>query len=407
VEVSLPEFDIVSASFHADPAETLERIWATGRPVVRLKLPILGRMLICVTHEACGAMLKDSQTFVRDPANAGSRKQERILRFLPRSLRLLALNMLGKDDPQHRHLRGLVDQAFQRRGIQAMRPMITAVADQLLDRLENRRELDLMEDFCRDLPLSVICAMLGLPDKNHERFKSWLGGLTDTANIGAVIQAIPDVLRVVRHLRDVSRPIGGAKPDGLISALRDASIDGRRLSEDELVSMIFLLFGAGQETTTHLISGGLLELLRHDDQRRRLQSDPTTKPLCVEECLRHVSPVQLTKPRWAARDIVFAGHEFRRGDCVAGFLTAANRDHATFENPHQFDITRHPNPHLSFGTGVHFCLGFQLARAEAAIAFERVLSRFPDVRLAVEPDSIAWRKRVGIRTLAELPVQLR
>jgi cytochrome P450 PksS len=134
VEVTLPEFDIVSASFHADPAETLERIWATGRPVVRLKLPILGRMLICVTHEACGAMLKDSQAFVRDPANAGSRKQERILRFLPRSLRLLALNMLGRDDPEHRHLRGLVDQAFQRRGIQAMQPMITAVADRLLDK---------------------------------------------------------------------------------------------------------------------------------------------------------------------------------------------------------------------------------------------------------------------------------
>lgn len=405
--MSLPEFDIVSPSFHANPAETLERIWATGHHVVRLKLPILGRMLLCVTHEACGAMLKNSQTFVRDPANAGSRKQERILRFLPRSIRLLALNMLGKDDPEHRHLRGLVDQAFQRRGIQAMRPMITSVAEQLLDRLENRREVDLMEDFCRDLPLSVICSMLGLPDKDHERFKSWLGGLKDTANIGAVMWAIPGVLRIVRYLRDVSRPDGEAKSDGLIFALQDASIDGRRLSEDELVSMLFLLFGAGQETTNHLISGGLLELLRHDDQRRRLQADPTAMPLCVEECLRHVSPVQLTKPRWAARDVVFAGHEFRRGDCVAGFLTAANRDPAVFENPHQFDLTRHPNPHLSFGTGVHFCLGFQLARAEAAIAFERVLARFPDVRLAVEPDSIVWRRRVGIRTLTRLPVQLR
>lgn len=405
--MSLPEFDIVSPSLHANPAETLERIWATGRHVVRLKLPILGKMLICATHEACGAMLKDSQTFVRHSANAGSRKQERILRFLPRSIRLLALNMLGKDDPEHRHLRGLVDQAFQRRGIQAMRSMITAVADQLLDRLENRREVDLMEDFCRDLPLSVICSMLGLPDKDHERFKSWLGGLKDTANIGAVMRAIPGVLRVVRYLREVSRPDGGAKSDSLIFALQDASIDGRRLSEDELVSMLFLLFGAGQETTTHLISGGLLELLRHDDQRRRLQADPTTMPLCVEECLRHVSPVQLTKPRWAARDVVFAGHEFRRGDCVAGFLTAANRDPAVFANPHQFDMTRHPNPHLSFGTGMHFCLGFQLARVEAAIALERVLARFPDVRLAVEPDRIIWRKRVGIRSLTKLPVQLR
>jgi cytochrome P450 PksS len=319
---------------------------------------------------------------------------------------LLALNMLGKDDPEHRHLRGLVDQAFQRRGIRAMRPMITAVADQLLDKLAGRREVDLMEDFCRDLPLSVICAVLGLPDKDHERFKSWLGGLKDTANIGAVIRAIPGVLKVVRYLRKVSRPDGGAKSDGLIVALQDAAIDGRRLSEDEIVSMIFLLFGAGQETTTHLISGGLLEILRHEDQRRRLQTDPTMMPLCVEECLRHVSPVQLSKPRWATRDTELAGHEFRRGESVACFLTSANRDPTEFENPHQFDITRQPNPHLSFGTGVHFCLGFQLARAEAAIAFERLLTRFPDVRLAVDPASIIWRKRVGIRTLAQLPVKL-
>lgn len=401
-----PDFDIISPAFHADPAPTLERIWALREPFVRLKLPILGTMTLCVTHEACGALLKDQQTFVRDPANAGSKTQERILKLLPRSIGLLALNMLGKDDPEHRHLRGLVDQAFQRRGIQAMRPMISAVADGLLDRLEDRRDVDLMDGFCRDLPLAVICALLGLPDADHERFKSWLGGLRDTASVTAVVRAIPGVLRVVRYLRKVSRPGGGAKPDGLVSALQDAAIDGRRLTEDEIVSMIFLLFGAGQETTTHLIAGGLLELLRHDDQRRRLAADPAMMPLCVEECLRQVSPVQLTKPRWASRDVVFAGRQFKRGDSVAAFLTAANRDPKVFVDPHRFDITRHPNPHLSFGTGVHFCLGFQLARAEAAIAFERVLARFPDIRLAVAPERIAWRKRVGIRTLTGLPVTL-
>lgn len=405
--MSDPEFDIVSPSFHADPALTLERIRASGRPFVSLRLPILGNMLLAVTHETCGVILKDKNAFVRDPANAGSRTQERILKILPRSIGLLALNMLGKDDPEHRHLRGLVDQAFQRRGIEAMRPMITAAADRLLDGLASHREVDLMENFCRDLPLSVICEMLGLPDQDHERFKSWLGGLQETANIGAVIRAIPGVLRVVRYLRKVSRRNGGAKRDGLIFGLQNAEIEGRRLSEDEIVSMIFLLFGAGLETTTHLIAGGLLEILRHDDQRRRLQADPKMMPLCVEECLRQVSPVQLTKPRWAARDIVIAGHQFRRGDSVAAFLTAANRDPVTFADPDRFDITRHPNPHLSFGTGVHFCLGFQLARAEAAIAFERFLDRFPDARLAVDPASLVWRKRVGIRTLAKLPVKLR
>jgi cytochrome P450 PksS len=314
--------------------------------------------------------------------------------------------MLGHDDPEHRRLRGLVDQAFQRRTIEAMKPMITDITDRLLDRLQGRTEADLMAEFCRDLPLSVICAMLGLPEQDHDRFRHWLGGLKDTASIAAVVRAIPGVVRVVRNLRRISRPGGGALPDGLIAALRDVSADSQTLSEDELVSMIFLLFGAGQETTTHLISGGLFALLSHEDQRRRLQSDPSQMPACVEECLRYVSPVQMTKPRFATRDVVWQGSQFRRGDMLAGFLAAANADPAKFAQPDRFDITRHPNPHLSFGTGAHFCLGFQLARAETAIAFERILARFPNMRLGAEGRPIAYHKRLGIRALVRLPVQL-
>jgi cytochrome P450 PksS len=350
--------------------------------------------------------LKDHQTFARDPANAGSRTQARILKVLPRTISLLALNMLGHDDPEHRRLRGLVDQAFRRRTIEAMRPMITEIADRLLDRLQGRAEADLMADFCRDLPLSVICAMLGLPEQDHDRFRNWLGGLKDTASIGAVIGALPGVLRVVRYLRRISRPGGGALPEGLVAALRDAATDGQTLSEDELVSMIFLLFGAGQETTTHLISGGLLALLTHEDQRRRLESDPGQMAACVEECLRYVSPVQMTKPRFATRDVVWQGRQFRRGDMLAAFVAAANTDPARFEDPHRFDIARDPNPHLSFGTGAHFCLGFQLARVETAIAFERLLARFPHLRLATDEGALTWRRRLGIRALVRLPVRL-
>ncbi|TIL45995.1 cytochrome P450 [Mesorhizobium sp.] len=399
------DFDILSPGFHTNPFPTVDRMRAEG-PVVCMKLPIVGRTYLAVTHEACAALLKDHESFARDPGNAGSRTQARILRFLPRTISLLALNMLGHDDPEHRRLRGLVDQAFQRRTIEAMKPMIAQIADRILDRMEGRLEVDLMSEFCRDLPLSVICAMLGLPEEDHDRFKNWLGGLKDTANIGAVIRAVPGVISVVRYLRRVSRPGGGALPDGLIAALRDAETDGQKLSEDELVSMIFLLFGAGQETTTHLISGGLFALLSHEDQRRRLQSELSLMPTCVEECLRYVSPVQMTKPRFATRDMVWQERQFRRGDMFAGFLAAANCDPAKFEDPHRFDITRHPNPHLSFGTGAHFCLGFQLARAEGAIALERIIARFPDMRLDNRTGNIEWRKRLGIRALAQLPVRL-
>lgn len=402
----LKKIDIVSPNFHADPARVLASIRSARTPIVKMRLPIIGAIALCTTHDACSALLKDHESFVRDPANAGSQTQARVLRVLPRTISALALNMLGHDDPHHRRLRGLVDKAFQRRSVSAIEPIIRDAAERLLDRLEGAGHADLMEAFCRDLPLSVICQMLGLPDRDHDRFKYWLGGLKDTANIWAVIAAIPGVIKVVRYLRRIARPGSDAKPDGLIAALREAEIDGRRLSEDELVSMIFLLFGAGQETTTHLIAGGLCELLRNKEQRKRLQDDMSLMPLCVEECLRHVSPVQLTKPRWAARDVVLEGYKFKRGESVAAFLSAANRDPGKFDAPDDFDIARRPNPHLSFGTGVHFCLGFQLARAEAAIAFECLLSRYPDIQLAVDSSSLVWRKRVGIRALSSLPVKL-
>ena len=201
-----------------------------------------------------------------------------------------------------------------------------------------------MSEFCRDLPLSVICAMLGLPEQDHDQFKNWLGGLKDTANIGAVIRAIPGVISVVRYLRRVSRPGGGALPDGLIAALRDAETDGQTLSEDELVSMIFLLFGAGQETTTHLIAGGLFALLSHEDQLRQLRSDPGLMPTCVEECLRYVSPVQMTKPRFATRDVVWQGRQFRRGDMFAGIPGGGKLRSCQVRAPSRFRHNAPPEP---------------------------------------------------------------
>lgn len=399
------EFDIVSSAFRADPLPTLARMRGAG-PLVQLKLPIVGRTWLTTTHAGSVELLKDHDRFVRDPGNAGSRTQERILKVLPRTLGLLATNMLGLDDPAHRRLRSLVDQAFQRRGIATLEPTVAATADRLIDRMSRHAESDLMQDYCRDLPLSVICAVLGLPEKDHDWFKAWLGGLTDTANFWAVVKAAPGVWRIVSYLRRVSRPGGGAHPGGLIAALREAEVEGGRLSEDELVSMIFLLFGAGQETTTHLIAGGLWALLTQESERRRLADDPSLMPMAVEEMLRWVSPVQMTKPRFARTDLDWQGMRFKRGTMFAAFLAAANVDPAKFEDPHRFDVGRHPNPHLSFGTGVHFCLGFQLARLETRVAIERLMARYPHLSLAVPPERIAWRRRLGIRALASLPVRL-
>lgn len=399
-------FDILSPEFHANPFPTFDRMRAAGS-VIHMRLPIVGKSWLAVTHEATAELLKDHASFARDPGNAGSRTQERVLRFLPRTIRALALNMLSLDDPEHRRLRQLVDQAFQRRTVATLRPMIAETADRLLDGLEGRQEVDLLKEYCRDLPLSVICTILGLPERDHDWFKGWLGGLKDTANIGAVLRAVPGLVGILRYLKRIARPGSDAHPQGLIAALRDTEVEGRRLSEDEIVSMVFLLFGAGQETTTHLIAGGLYELLSRRDQLERLKRDPGLISSCVEECLRHVSPVQMSKPRFVKRDMAWEGVQLKRGDMIAAFLAAANCDGAKFERPHDFDIGRHPNPHLAFGTGTHFCLGFQLARAEAAAAFERIFDRFPHIRLVDDRSRFYWRRRMGIRALAALPVQLR
>jgi hypothetical protein len=259
--------------------------------------------------------------------------------------------------------------------------------------------------FCRDLPLSVICVILGLPDGDHYRFKNWLGALKDTANLWAVVGAVLRVVKVIRYLRRVSRPGGGAEPDGLIAALRDTEIEGRRLTEDELVSMIFLLFGAGQETTTHLLSGGLLEVLRHPDRRRRLQDNLSDMPLCVQECLRHVSPVQLTKPRWAARDTILEDTS----------LSAAKVSPPFF--PRQIVIRKSSPTRIDSmsvagrtrisrsGPVTASALGFSLpARKHRLPSRECWLD--PNIRLAVAPTDIVWRRRVGIRALTSLPVLL-
>jgi len=227
------DVDIVSPSFHANPFPTLDRLGMVA-PIVRIRLPIIGQTWLAVTHDACAALLKDKGRFARDAENAGSMTQARILRLLPRTIGLLALNMLGHVDPEHRRLRSLVDQAFHRRTIATIRPTIEQIADRLLDRLDGRAEADLMADFCRDLPFSVTCALLGLPERDHDAFKNWLGGLKDTANIFAVIRAIPGVVRVVRHLRRVSRPGGGALPDGLIASLGDVETNGHSLRKMSL-----------------------------------------------------------------------------------------------------------------------------------------------------------------------------
>jgi cytochrome P450 PksS len=192
--------------------------------------------------------------------------------------------------------------------------------------------------------------------------------------------------------------------DGLIAELVRVEKEGGRISPDEMVSMIFLLLGAGSETTTHLISGSVYELLKNPTLRDWLEEDWSRANLAVEEFLRFVSPVQFSKPRFVRKDTQLGGVRLRKGDKIMAMVAAANMDPSANEDPQKLDLQRHPNRHVAFGTGIHFCLGYQLARMEAKCALEALFGRWPKLELAIQPAEIRWRNRPGLRAIEKLPV---
>ena len=201
-----------------------------------------------------------------------------------------------------------------------------------------------------------------------------------------------------------ARDTGG---EGLIAELVRVEKEGGRISGQEMVAMVFLLLGAGSETTTHLISGSVYELTRAPTLRDWLEEDWSRANLAIEEFLRFVSPVQFTKPRFVRKDIELGGVRLKKGDKIMAMLAAANMDPDANPHPEKLDLERRPNRHLSFGTGIHFCLGHQLARIEGKCALEALFKRWPQLELAVPPDSIRWRQRPGLRAIEKLPVAIR
>lgn len=399
------KLDLNSPAFMRDPFPTFRDLRARG-DLVRLKLPLIGNVWMTTTHETATALLKDKTNFAMDPRNAGRRNVPGLQWWMPKSISTLASNMLTSDEPNHRRLRGLVDEAFHRRGIAEMSPRIEEIADQLIDTLAANEPVDLMETFARPFPLAVICEVLGLPASDRAMFMASSAKLTTASSPVGLIKALPGINRLLRYLRTQFDAARKSPSSGLISELVRAEQDGDKLTEDELLAMVFLLLIAGHETTTHLVSGGLLALLQNPDQKARLMAEWDREGLAVEELLRFVSPVQMSKPRTAVRDQTFAGVEIKRGDFVMAFLASANSDPAQFEAPETLDIFRQPNKHLGFGAGIHFCLGIQLARAETAIALRRLLTRYPNLRLACDETELGHHRRLGLRALQSLPVVL-
>ncbi|MGY3143247.1 cytochrome P450 [Bradyrhizobium sp. USDA 3397] len=393
--------DFTSEAFFRDPPKAIAKLRMSA-PVVATRFPIIGNVWITTTHDATAQVLKDGATFTlrkEDGDIAGLRW------WMPRFVRTIANNMLTMDEPDHTRLRSIVDEAFRRRAIVAMEPRIRAIADGLADELfAEECPADLVERYARILPLAVISELLGLPLADRPKFIAWANAMTSLTNAVSFLSLLFAVRKMRAYLEQqlqIARVQGG---EGLIAELVQVEREGGQITPDEMVSMVFLLLGAGSETTTHLISGSVYELLRNPELRDWLEQDWSRVGLAVEEFLRFVSPVQFSKPRYVRRDVEVEGVRLKKGDRVMVMLAAANMDPAVHDRPETLDLERKPNRHISFGTGIHFCLGHQLARIEAACALEALFVRWPKLSLAVDAAEIRWRRRPGLRAIAKLPV---
>lgn len=317
--------------------------------------------------------------------------------------------MVFRDPPVHTRLRDTVRQAFTPRAMAALAPRIQAVIDDLLDGLDGRDEIELIESFAFPLPAIVIAEQLGVPVEDREQFKTWstkLGGLV----FGAV--EVPDrrelasegAAEFTEYFTRLIRQYEAAPGDNLISALIAARDRGDSIPDELMVGACTLLLFGGHETTTGLIANGMTRLLEHPDQVAMLRADPGLLEPAIEECLRYEGPAH-TMVRLVQHEHERGGHTLRPGDRVYLSMAAANRDPDVFEEPDRFDITRQPNPHLGFGHGLHFCLGAPLARLETRLAFSALLKRYPNLRLAT--DDLTWGSTIIGRRVATVPLRLR
>jgi cytochrome P450 len=355
----------------------------------------------------------DASLVMRDKRFGKDYVERQIRRYGPKIMeepvfRSMQHWMLQQDPPDHTRLRGLVVKAFTARRVEDMRPRIQQVVDQTLDAIIPQGRMDLIEDFAFRLPVTIICDMLGIPEDHREVFYK---SSRDGGRLLDPVPLTPDEVKqgnagnmmaqmYFQQLFELRRKTPG---DDLITQLLQAEEDGSKLTSEELVANIILLFGAGHETTVNLIGNGLLALHRNPDQLALLKSNPALITNAIEEFLRYDSSVQMTG-RVALEEIEdLGGKRIPKGDSVLCLLGSANHDPAVYpDRPDRLDITRPNVRPLSFGGGIHFCLGAQLARIEAEVAISTLLRRLPELKLD-DAENPQWRPTFVLRGLKELP----
>ncbi|MGH3168461.1 MAG: cytochrome P450 family protein [Trebonia sp.] len=380
-----------------DPKALFERLWVNG-PVQPVVMPDGVPGWLVIGHAEARALLTDQRL---------SKNLKRALDLFPELLgggygTALDENMLNADPPDHTRLRALVNKAFTSRAVAGLAPRIEQIADELLDGMI-AGQIDLIEAFAFPLPVTVICELLGAPVGDRALMRDWSRAFTSNMPGDVVGRAAQEMLAYLRALAGHKRAEPGRD---LLSELIAVSEDGDRLTDDEIVAMVFLLVVAGHETTVSLLASGVLGLLRHPDQLALLRSRPELMPGAIEEFLRFESPVNIATLRYTTEPVRVGEVEIPAGEFVLISLLAANNDSAKFADPKRLDVTREAGGHVAFGHGIHHCVGAPLARLEARIALGRLLARFDDISLAGSPDELAWRDSTLIHGLQTLPVRI-
>jgi pimeloyl-[acyl-carrier protein] synthase len=320
--------------------------------------------------------------------------------------KMMMQQMLFMDPPMHTRLRSLCSVAFTPRKVEELRRTVEAVTNELIDNVIESGNLDILEDFAIPLPAIMTAKFMGLPVDDHKQLGVWVN---DIAEVHGNFQHHPDrVAAIVKSLEEMKVYVADKMMEmcehpngGLISSLMAAEVDGKRLSDEEIIASTIVTIIGGHETTTNLIASGFLTLSRNPTSLDQLRSRPDIVGTAVEELLRYESPVQHTA-RIALEDSELGGKKIRKGDKVVAVLAAANRDPNRFPNPEQLDLTRTDNRHLAFGWASHFCFGAPLARMEGQIAFNTLLRRLESPVLL--EDTLQWRSNAGLRGLTSLRV---
>lgn len=395
--------------FKADPYPAYASLRREAPVYCRISADGQARMWFLTRYEDVAEALRDHRRYVKNVHNTFQPDELAQRPDEPELYRLLTHHMLNADGETHARLRGLVNKAFTVRMVEQLTPRIEQIACHLLDRVQDHRQMDVIEDYALPLAVEVIGELLGMGERDHQRLRSWSRVLVapsassarNEAKTARLRRVMEDFVAYLRKLCEQRRRLPRAD---LISSLLAAEDAGDRLSQDELYSMVLLIVVVGHETSVHLIGNAVYNLLLRPALWQQLREQPAWIPQAVEEFIRFDGPVERATMRFAAEDIELHGHTIRRGDAVSLVLSSAHRDDEAFTCPTRLDIGRSDNRHLGFGLGVHYCLGAPLARVEARVALHALLQRLPEARFAAAPEQLRWHTNPILHGLRRLPI---